>query len=107
MAALAALVLYAVTGPGAVPDATPSALLAMVLIGVGPMGLATLLWDHGVRHGDGRVLSTLAYLTPILSTLILVALALAIVTGAVLVGGALILIGIALAAFDAKDHSRR
>ncbi len=104
VAALLALALFAMTGPGAIPDVTPSALLAMVLIGVGPMGLANLLWDHGVRHGDGRILSTLAYLTPILSTLILVALGLAVLTGTLLAGGALILLGIALAAFGTSGR---
>ena len=79
-----------------------SALLAMVLIGIGPMGLANLLWDHGVRHGDGRVLATLAYLTPLLSTLLLLAFGLAVLTFQVVVGGILILGGIALSALGAE-----
>jgi drug/metabolite transporter (DMT)-like permease len=78
------------------------ALLAIVLIGIGPMGLANRLWDHGVRFGDGRVLSALAYLTPVLSTLLLVMLGLAELTTQLLVGGSLILGGIALATLGAR-----
>ena len=81
-----------------------SALLAMVLIGVGPMGLANLLWDHGVRHGDGRVLATLAYLTPLLSTVLLVVFGLAVLTSQVLIGGGLILGGIALSAAGSRTR---
>ena len=80
------------------------ALAAMVLIGLGPMGLANLLWDHGVRHGDGRVLSTLAYLTPVLSTLLLALLGLALLTTQVLIGGGLVLAGIALTAVGARQR---
>lgn len=98
VAALVALSLHLLFGSGTAIEIEPKAILAMVLIGVGPMGLANLLWDHGVRYGDGRVLSTLAYLTPVLSTLLLVGLGLAALTSQVLIGGALILGGIALSA---------
>lgn len=80
----------------------PLAILAMVLIGVGPMGLANLLWDYGVRFGDGRLLSALAYLTPVLSTLLLVTLDLAVLTSQVLIGGGLILSGIAFSALGVR-----
>lgn len=51
-----------------------------------------------MRYGDGRVLATLADLTPVLSTLLLVALGLAALTSHVVIGGGLILAGIAVAA---------
>lgn len=98
VAALLALSLHLVFGSGTAVEIDAKAIFAMILIGVGPMGLANLLWDHGVRYGDGRVLSTLAYLTPVLSTLLLVGLGLAALTSQVLIGGALILGGIALSA---------
>lgn len=97
-AALVALSLHLAFNSEAEFQIEPKAILAMILIGVGPMGLANLFWDYGVRHGDGRVLSTLAYLTPVLSTLLLVGLGLATLTSQVLVGGGLILGGIALSA---------
>ena len=47
--------------------------LLLALLGLGPMGAAFFLWDRALKHGDPRVIGNLAYLTPLLSTLILVA----------------------------------
>ena len=101
-AALIALCLHLVFGSATAVEIEPRAIVAMILIGVGPMGLANLLWDYGVRFGDGRVLAAFAYLTPVLSTLLLVALGLAALTSQVLIGGSLILAGIALSALGAR-----
>ena len=98
LAALIALGLYVGFDDPAPLRLEPTAVLAMLLIGLGPLGLANLMWDTGVRYGDARVLSSLAYLIPVLSTLLLVALGLAELTAGVLIGGGLILGGIALSA---------
>jgi drug/metabolite transporter (DMT)-like permease len=45
-------------------------LLAM--LGLGPMGSAFFLWDAALKNGDPRIIGSLAYLTPMLSTLILI-----------------------------------
>ncbi len=45
----------------------------ILLIGAGPVGGAFFLWDIGMKAGDPRVLGTLAYATPVVSTLLLVA----------------------------------
>lgn len=45
---------------------------AVVALGVGPVGGAFYAWDHGVKHGDIRVLGALAYSAPVLSTIFLV-----------------------------------
>jgi drug/metabolite transporter (DMT)-like permease len=50
-----------------------AAWLAIAALGAGPVGLAFFLWDHGVKHGDIRALGALAYLTPLLSTMLLIA----------------------------------
>ena len=105
VAAIVAAGLHLAFGPTTELQFEPATIMAMILIGVGPMGLANLLWDHGVRFGDGRVLSALAYLTPVLSTLLLVALGLAELTAQVLVGGGLILGGVALSAIGARGKS--
>ena len=102
VAAMVALALHIAFGAPANSALDPAAVLAMVLIGVGPMGLANLLWDHGVRYGDGRVLATLAYLTPLLSTVLLVVFGLAVLTSQVAIGGGLVLGGIALSALGAR-----
>jgi drug/metabolite transporter (DMT)-like permease len=43
-------------------------------VGFGPMGVAFYLWDHAMKRGDPRIIGTLAYLTPLLSTLLIVLL---------------------------------
>ena len=44
----------------------------LIWVGIGPMGAAFFLWDAALKHGDPRVIGSLAYLTPLLSTLNLV-----------------------------------
>ncbi len=46
--------------------------LFMILIGIGPLGGAFFLWDYALKHGDPRTIGSLAFLTPLLSTLILI-----------------------------------
>ncbi|RFB78551.1 aromatic amino acid exporter YddG [Methylovirgula sp. 4M-Z18] len=70
--------------------------LAVLALGLGPVGLAFYVWDHGVKRGDIKLLGVASYAAPVLSTLILVvtgfanaswALALAC---ALIVGGAMV-----------------
>ena len=46
-------------------------LLPLAALAVGPMGAAFFLWDAALARGDARVIGTLAYLTPLLSTMLL------------------------------------
>ncbi len=48
--------------------------LFLALLGAGPMGLAFFTWDMALKRGDPRIIGSLAYLTPLLSTLNLVVL---------------------------------
>ena len=52
---------------------TPTAAvgIAVLLLGLGPVGIAFVLWDTGMKHGDPRLLGILAYATPVLSTIFL------------------------------------
>lgn len=45
---------------------------ALVLLGLGPVGAAFLLWDIGMKHGNIALLGILSYGAPILSTGLLV-----------------------------------
>jgi drug/metabolite transporter (DMT)-like permease len=54
-----------------VPDA--GQVLAVVLLGLGPVGAAFFVWDYGTKHGNIQVLGACAYAAPLLSTLLLVA----------------------------------
>ena len=51
---------------------TPMQWGVLALMGLGPVGAAFLLWDHGTKHGDIALLGSLSYLAPLLSTLLLV-----------------------------------
>jgi drug/metabolite transporter (DMT)-like permease len=44
----------------------------LVLMGIGPFGIAFYCWDLALRKGDAKVIGALAYLTPVISTLGLV-----------------------------------
>ena len=44
---------------------------AIVLMGLGPMGGAFYLWDRAMKAGDPRSIGTLAYATPLASTVLL------------------------------------
>jgi drug/metabolite transporter (DMT)-like permease len=46
---------------------------AIVLLGLGPTGLAFLAWDYATKHGHLALLGPLSYLAPLLSTVLLVA----------------------------------
>lgn len=54
-----------------VAPASPAQWLAIVALGLGPMGLAFYTWDEGMKRGDIRLLGVASYATPLLSTLIL------------------------------------
>ena len=44
----------------------------LALLGLGPMGAAFFFWNAALRDGDPRVIGSIAYLTPLLSTLVLI-----------------------------------
>ncbi|MGX9961985.1 aromatic amino acid exporter YddG [Roseomonas sp. F4] len=53
-----------------IPDA--GQWMAVLLLGLGPVGAAFFLWDIGMKRGDPRLLGTLAYAVPVASTLLLI-----------------------------------
>ncbi len=74
--------------------------LAVICLGLGPIGLAFFTWDYGVKHGNIKVLGALSYAAPLLSTILLIACGLA--EGSWILGLACLLIigGAVLAAGD-------
>lgn len=75
--------------------------LLIAATGLGPLGAAFYLWDAALKRGDARQIGTLAYATPLLSTLLL-----AVTTGLELgpwtaLGGALI-VGAAIVGVRAR-----
>jgi drug/metabolite transporter (DMT)-like permease len=61
----------ALFGPAAVQALSRVNALLIVVMGLGPMGVAVLTWDIALKHGDPRDVGALAYLTPMLTTVLL------------------------------------
>lgn len=51
--------------------AGPAGWLALLVMGLGPVGLAFYLWDGAMKHGNLRLVGVAAYATPLLSTALL------------------------------------
>lgn len=77
-----------------VPSAREWLLIA--LLALGPMGTAFFLWDAALKRGDARAIGALSFLTPLASTLLLIATGLGrfswtiAVAAALIVGGAVL-----------------
>ena len=67
------LITHSLIEPRVILQTTDAWLL--LLMGIGPFGLAFYSWDVAMKTGDPRVIGALAYLTPVLSTLSLVVFA--------------------------------
>ncbi|EPJ43489.1 MAG: hypothetical protein OFPII_41290 [Osedax symbiont Rs1] len=52
--------------------ASNSQWLAVVGLGLGPLGLAFFAWDYGVKRGDIQLLGVLSYAAPLISTALLI-----------------------------------
>lgn len=46
--------------------------LAVIGLGLGPVGMAFFVWDFGMKKGDIKLIGSLSYATPLLSTLLLI-----------------------------------
>jgi drug/metabolite transporter (DMT)-like permease len=51
----------------------PRDVLLIAALGLGPLGGAFFLWDAALKRGDARRIGLLAFLTPLLSTAVLLA----------------------------------
>ncbi len=74
--------------------------LAIVALGLGPVGAAFYAWDFGVKRGDIQVLGALSYSAPVLSTAFLVLAGHADANAPLLFAAALITAGGLLSAKD-------
>lgn len=76
--------------------------IAILVLGLGPMGLAFFVWDYGVKHGDIRLLGVLSYGAPLFSTILLTLSGVTAVSWALAGGCFLIAAGAALAGYRSK-----
>jgi drug/metabolite transporter (DMT)-like permease len=65
----------------------------LLLIGLGPLGAAFYLWDAALKQGDPQQIGLLSFLTPLLSTVLLLwhsgqAISLPVAAAAALIVGA-------------------
>lgn len=74
-----------------IPNATE--LFGILMLGLGPVGGAFYLWDYAVKNADIKLLGSISYFTPLLSTLLLVFLGYAEFTTAVTLACIFIIIG--------------
>ncbi|MGB3295073.1 MAG: EamA family transporter [Phormidesmis sp.] len=79
---------------------------AILGLGLGPVGLAFFTWDYGVKHGNIKVLGTLSYTAPLLSTMLLILCGLAESSRSVWLACLLIVGGAMLAAADVLTPER-
>ena len=94
LAALAHLAMERTVVPGA------GEWLAILALGIGPVGGAFFLWDWGLKRGSVRALGAIAYAAPLISTGLLIAFGKAEPSAAIAAAGVLIVGGAALAAGD-------
>jgi len=71
--------------------------VAILGLGLGPVGLAFFTWDYGVKHGNLKTLGVLSYMAPLLSTLLLIATGFASPSWSLLTASGLIVGGAFLA----------
>lgn len=74
-----------------IPNSTE--LFGALMLGLGPVGGAFYLWDYGVKNADIKLLGSISYFTPLLSTLLLVVLGYANFTLAVTLACVFIIMG--------------
>jgi drug/metabolite transporter (DMT)-like permease len=74
--------------------------LAIVGLGIGPVGAAFFAWDYGVKKGNIKLLGTLSYAAPLISTVLLVSFGRGESNWKVVVACLMIVSGAALAAKD-------
>ncbi|MEP1207126.1 MAG: EamA family transporter [Rhizobiaceae bacterium] len=81
--------------------------LAVLGLGLGPVGLAFYVWDYGVKKGNIQVLGAASYAAPVLSTLALIAAGFAQFTWSIALATVLVTLGAVVAAKDMILTSRR
>ncbi len=72
--------------------------LSVILLGLGPVGLAFFTWDVGMKRGDIQMLGVASYAAPLLSTLALIVSARAEASALLVLSAVMITGGAALAA---------
>jgi len=70
--------------------------LGVILLGLGPVGGAFYLWDSALKHGNKKLLASLSFLTPLISSIVLAVFGLNNWSSNILIALGLILLGAAI-----------
>jgi drug/metabolite transporter (DMT)-like permease len=98
--ALLGIIAHVAVGESTVWPADAWEWAAIVALGLGPVGVAFFVWDHGVKHGDIKALGACSYASPLLSTILLILAGKAEATMTVIVACLLIIAGAVIASRD-------
>ncbi len=79
--------------------------LAIIGLGIGPMGMAFFLWDYAMKQGNIKLIGTFSYMTPLLSTLLLVLFKQAKPHTTIWLACGLIVLGSLISSLSSKKHS--
>lgn len=82
----------------------PLGWIAVLALGLGPVGAAFFTWDIGMKKGDIQLLGVASYAAPLLSTLALVAAGLSAARPILILSALLIASGAALAAWTPRSR---
>jgi drug/metabolite transporter (DMT)-like permease len=106
LTSLGATVVHLFSEQTAVP-ATTGAAVALLYMGLGPVGLAFYLWDRGMKRGDITVLGVLSYATPLASTALLALTGHGQPTLGLWIGAGLVSVGALVATFNRSGNKKR
>lgn len=84
--------------------AAPMGWLAVIGLGIGPVGIAFFTWDIGVKKGDIQLLGTASYAAPLLSTLAMIAAGATAASPLLVLAAALITAGALVAAWASRSR---
>jgi drug/metabolite transporter (DMT)-like permease len=102
---LLALAFHFALEPGYTPNGAE--WFRICALAVGPLGLAYFLWDAALKRGDAKEIGALSYLTPLGSTLVLIASGQGQLSSVVAVAAVLIVGGAALGSWPRPARARR
>lgn len=80
--------------------------ISIILLGLGPVGLAFFAWDYGVKQGNIKLLGALSYIAPLLSSVLLICFGRSQFSWNVLIACALIIGGSVVSSRSAASRSK-
>ena len=80
-------------------------LIAILLLGLGPIGGAFYLWELGMKQGNAKVLASLSYTSPLFSSLLLALFGLTPLSSSIITALFFVLIGGLIASYKSTTNN--